>query len=69
MIVGVGTGLDSRGQTKTYILNEQGGEYLHQMTIDELVNHNHIEGSTAFYNTYGGGTAVTPLRDVPAGVS
>ena len=40
-LVGVGSGTDSRSETKTFTNGETGGEYKHQLTVGELAKHDH----------------------------
>lgn len=41
VLVGVGTGVDSRGESVGFTLGQYGGEYRHQLTIPELASHTH----------------------------
>ena len=41
MLVGVGTGTDANGQSRTFSSQITGGEYTHALTIDEMPTHNH----------------------------
>lgn len=41
MLVGVGTGTDVNGQSRTFSSQITGGEYTHALTIDEMPAHNH----------------------------
>lgn len=41
VLVGVGTGTDVNGISKTFDLEEEGGEYEHILTVDELPSHSH----------------------------
>lgn len=41
MLVGVGTGTDVNGQSRTFSSQITGGEYTHALTIDEMPTHNH----------------------------
>ncbi|WP_304229360.1 phage baseplate protein [Phascolarctobacterium succinatutens] len=41
VLIGAGTGKDSRGESKTFAVGDTGGEYQHQLTTGELPHHNH----------------------------
>ena len=41
VLIGVGTGTDSRNEQKTFTAGSTGGEYNHQLTVGELAQHNH----------------------------
>lgn len=41
VLIGAGTGQDSRGESKTFEIGDTGGEYQHQLTTGELPPHNH----------------------------
>ncbi|MBA6088607.1 hypothetical protein H4C81_06830 [Pseudomonas monteilii] len=41
MLIGVGSGTDSRGETKAFAAGATGGEYNHLLTVPELPSHNH----------------------------
>ena len=41
-IIGVGTGTDSNSTSKTFAINETGGEYNHTLTINEMPSHSHL---------------------------
>lgn len=41
VLIGAGTGKDSRGESKTFEVGDTGGEYQHQLTTGELPPHNH----------------------------
>ena len=43
------------GAGANYVLGDIGGETFHQLTITEMPNHNHTQGSESLYNFYGGG--------------
>ena len=40
-LVGVGTGTDSNSVSKTFKINETGGEYTHNLTTSEMPSHSH----------------------------
>ena len=46
VLIGAGTGTDSRSEKKTFAAGSTGGEYNHQLTVGELAQHNH-SGSAA----------------------
>lgn len=50
-LVGVGTGTDSNSVSKTFKVNETGGEYTHNLTTSEIPSHSHsipsLSGNTA----------------------
>ena len=55
-LVGVGKGTDSNSEQKTFNINEEGGEYKHTLSIEEMPSHNgHIytdprgKGDSAYY--------------------
>ena len=48
VLIGAGTGTDSRSEKKTFAAGSTGGEYNHQLTVGELAAHNH---SAAANNT------------------
>ena len=41
VLIGAGTGQDSRGESKTFEIGDTGGEYQHQLTTGELASHGH----------------------------
>ena len=41
VLIGAGTGTDSRSEKKTFAAGSTGGEYNHQLTVGELASHNH----------------------------
>ena len=45
VLIGAGTGKDSRGESKTFAVGDTGGEYQHQLTTGELAAHNHTRGT------------------------
>jgi hypothetical protein len=56
VIIGSGTLIDSRKESKTFKIGETGGEFNHLMTLEELVAHFHLTGSTGYDSFFGGGT-------------
>ena len=46
-LVGVGTGKDKNGVSKTFTAGGNDGEYQHTQTVNELVPHNHAQAVTA----------------------
>ena len=57
VLIGAGTGTDSRSEKKTFAAGSTGGEYNHQLTVGEMPTHSH-SGSAA---SAGGHTHTTPL--------
>lgn len=48
MLIGVGTWVDSRSESKTFTINEVGGEYSHALSTSELASHTHgFSGTTS----------------------
>ena len=41
VLIGAGTGKDSRNEEKTFTAGSTGGEYNHQLTVGELASHSH----------------------------
>ena len=41
VLIGAGTGTDSRSERKTFAAGSTGGEYNHQLTVGELAQHSH----------------------------
>ena len=41
VLIGAGTGTDSRSEQKTFAAGSTGGEYNHQLTVGELATHSH----------------------------
>ena len=41
VLIGAGTGTDSRSEKKTFTAGSTGGEYNHQLTVGEMPSHNH----------------------------
>ena len=41
VLIGAGTGTDSRSEKKTFTAGSTGGEYNHQLTVGELAQHSH----------------------------
>lgn len=57
-LIGAGTGTDKNGKSMTFSIGQQGGEYEHKLTIDELPTHDHAEcingnGQDGWNNSYG----------------
>ena len=49
-IVGVGTTVDDRGESRVFSLNQQGGSYQHQLATSEMPSHAHghnLSGTTS----------------------
>lgn len=42
VLIGAGTGTDSRGESRTFKIGDTGGEYQHQLTTGELASHQHV---------------------------
>ena len=59
VLIGAGTGTDSRSERKTFAAGSTGGEYNHQLTVGELASHNH-SGSAAW-------TSLTGTLNIPNG--
>lgn len=47
VLIGAGTGTDSRSEQKTFAAGSTGGEYNHQLTVGELATHSHIGSATS----------------------
>lgn len=47
VLIGAGTGTDSRSEQKTFAAGSTGGEYNHQLTVGELASHNHSGSVTS----------------------
>lgn len=45
VLIGAGTGTDSRSEKKTFTAGSTGGEYNHQLTVGELASHTHSASS------------------------
>lgn len=57
-LIGAGTGTDQNGKSMTFSIGQQGGEYEHELTIDEMPTHDHDEringnGQDGWNNSYG----------------
>lgn len=57
-LIGAGTGTDKNGKSMTFSTGQQGGEYEHKLTVDELPTHDHDEcingnGQDGWNNSYG----------------
>lgn len=46
MLIGVGSGTDSRSETKSFAALETGGEYKHKLTVSEIPSHTHTMKTT-----------------------
>lgn len=58
VLIGAGTGTDSRGQSMNFSLGQTGGEYAHQLTVNEMPSHQHQgwgNGSTSWPWGYSAG--------------
>lgn len=51
-LVGVGTGTDINNNTKEFEVGNNGGEYTHQLTVNEMPSHSHTINTT-----HGAGTS------------
>ncbi len=62
VLIGAGTGTDSRSESKTFTVGQTGGEYNHVLTTGELAAHTHGPGTlTGYYKVRDnddGGTSV-----------
>ena len=47
VLIGAGTGTDSRSEKKTFTAGSTGGEYNHQLTVGELAQHNHTASAAS----------------------
>ena len=47
VLIGAGTGTDSRSERKTFAAGSTGGEYNHQLTVGELATHSHTGSATS----------------------
>ena len=47
VLIGAGTGTDSRSEKKTFAAGDTGGEYNHQLTVGELATHSHSASSSS----------------------
>lgn len=47
VLIGAGTGTDSRSEKKTFAAGSTGGEYNHQLTVGELAQHNHTASAAS----------------------
>jgi hypothetical protein len=50
VLIGAGTGQDSRGESKTFEIGDTGGEYQHQLTTGELPSHRHEFSRPQWFN-------------------
>ncbi|MDX8417358.1 DUF859 family phage minor structural protein [Absicoccus intestinalis] len=46
VLIGAGTGTDANGKQMTFTAGATGGEYSHQLTVNEMPSHNHSPSST-----------------------
>lgn len=60
VLIGAGTGTDSRSEKKTFAAGSTGGEYNHQLTVGEMPSHNHSASS----NNTGAHTHVVNLNQL-----
>lgn len=67
VLIGAGTGTDSRSEQKTFAAGSTGGEYNHQLTVGELASHNHT-GSVASASLTGSATQGTGQFDSATGI-
>lgn len=67
VLIGAGTGTDSRSEKKTFTAGSTGGEYNHQLTVGELAIHNHT-GSVASASLTGSATQGTGQFDSATGI-
>jgi len=61
-LIGAGTGTDSNNTSMTFENGKTGGEYKHQLTINEMPAHNHslaIYGQNIYYFSDAGGSSLT----------
>ena len=45
VLIGAGSGTDTRKETKEFAAGSTGGEYNHVLTVNELATHNHTRGT------------------------
>ena len=50
VLIGAGTGTDSRSEQKTFTAGSTGGEYNHQLTVGEIACHTHTASSSSAGN-------------------
>lgn len=63
-LIGAGTGTDANGKQMTFSADATGGEYSHQLTVNEMPSHNHSPSSTGkvqLANLGGGSYVVADL--------
>lgn len=63
-LIGAGTGTDANGKQMTFTAGATGGEYSHQLTVNEMPSHNHSPSSTGkvqLANLGGGSYVVADL--------
>ena len=64
VLIGAGTGTDVNGKQMTFTAGATGGEYSHQLTVNEMPSHNHSPSSTGkvqIANLGGGSYVVADL--------
>jgi hypothetical protein len=65
VLVGAGSGTDSRGEAKSFSVGGTGGEYNHQLTVAEMPSHSHVlpignnNGSAVDKSLGGGGSGMS----------
>ena len=72
MLLGAGTGTDSRSEVRSFAGGSSGGEYSHQLTVSELPAHNHtmpqgtpVPASGGSYNYASGDDVTTGTMNSP----
>lgn len=53
VLIGAGTGTDSRGEARPFALNQTGGAYQHVLTVAEMAAHDHAHNLTGSTNPAG----------------
>ncbi len=67
MLLGAGTGTDSRGEARSFAGGSSGGEYSHILTVSELPSHNHSVPQGTTVPTQGGSYNYASGDDVTTG--